>query len=211
VFTVNDGVDALLLGMFFFGLLFTLGTLLLGVADLGFGHGGGDVGHAGHLGHGGHGDHGGHAGHDGPSAINLGVILAFITWFGGIAYLARNGLSIPLLISLLLGIAGGLLGGMAIFRLLKLVRSKETVLRAEDYRLPGVIARVTSSIREGGTGEVVYVQQGVRQVAAARSSDGTAIPRGAEVVILRIEKGIVYVDLWDNLVESREREPARLP
>ncbi len=199
MFSINDGVDALLLGMFFFGLLFTLGSLLLGVADLGFGHVHGDVGH---------GDHGGH---DGPSAINLAVILAFITWFGGVAYLARNGAGIPLLISLLIGLAGGVLGGMAIFRLLRLVRSKETVLRAEDYRLPGVIARVTSSIRENGTGEVVYVQQGVRQVSAARAVEGVAIPRGAEVVILRAEKGIVYVDLWDTLIEAKEREPARLP
>jgi len=204
VFSVNDGVDALLLGIFFFGLLFTLGTLLLGIADLGFGHasGHGDAGHGGH---------GGHGGHDVSGALNFGVILAFITWFGGIAYLARNGLSIPLLLSLLIGIAGGVLGGMAVYRLLRLVRSKETVLRAEDYRLPGVIARVTSSIRENGTGEVVYVQQGVRQVAAARSTDGTAIPRGAEVVILRLERGIVYVDLWENLMERTEREPARLP
>ena len=198
MFSVNDGVDALLLGMFFFGLLFTLGTLLLGVADLGIGHGH-DVGH---------GDHGGH---DASGALNLGVILAFITWFGGVAYLARNGLGIPLLFSLVIGFAAGVLGGMVIFRLLRLVRSKETVLRSEDYRLPGVIARVTSSIRENGTGEVVYVQQGVRQVAAARSATGLPIPRGAEVVILRFERGIVYVDLWDNLIERTEREPARLP
>lgn len=194
MFTVNDGVDALLIGMFFFGLMFTLGTLLLGVADLGFGH-----------------VHGDHGGHDGPSAINLGVILAFITWFGGISYLARNGLSIPLLISLVLGIAGGLLGGVAIVRLLSVVRSKETVLHAEDYRLPGMIARVTSSIRENGTGEVVYVQNGVRQVAAARSAEGVAIPRGSEVVILRADRGIVYVDLWDNLIERPQRETMRLP
>jgi membrane-bound ClpP family serine protease len=196
VFTVNDGFDAILIGMFLFGLMFTAGTLLLGVADIGVGHF--------------HGDHGG-GGHDGPSAINLGVILAFITWFGGIGYLARNGLSIPLLISLVLGVAGGVLGGMAIFRLLAVVRSKETVMRSEDYRLPGVIARVTSSIREDGTGEVVYVQNGVRQVAAARSSEGTAIPRGAEVVILRADRGIVYVDLWDKLIERPERETVRLP
>lgn len=196
MFTINDGFDALLIGMFLFGLMFTAGTLLLGVADFGMGHI--------------HADHGG-TGHDGPSAINLGVILAFITWFGGVAYLARNGLSIPLLISLLLGIIGGVLGGMAIFRLLAVVRSKETVMRSEDYRLPGVIARVTSSIRENGTGEVVYVQNGVRQVAAARSSDGAAISRGSEVVILRADRGIVYVDLWDNLMERPEREAARLP
>jgi len=80
------------------------------------------------------------------------------------------------------------------------------VLKPEDYRLPGQIARVTSSIREGGTGEVVYVQQGVRQVAAARSDRGEPIPRGAEVIILRVDKGIVYVDFWDQLVGNQERQ-----
>ena len=79
-------------------------------------------------------------------------------------------------------------------------------MRPEDYRLPGQIARVTSSIREGGTGEVVYIQGGVRQVAAARSANGTPIARGVEVVILRNEKGIVYVDVWDQLVGSFETD-----
>ena len=199
MFSINDGADALLLGMFFFGLLFTIGSLLLGVLDLGFGHapGHGDLAH-------------GDAGHDIPSVLNLGVILAFITWFGGVAYLARNGLSIPLVIALVIGIGGGVLGGMAIYRLLRIVRSNESVLRAEDYRLPGVIARVTSSIREQGTGEVVYTQQGVRHVAAARGEGGRAIPRGAEVVILRVDRGIAYVDLWDTLVESPEDSPTSL-
>ena len=79
-------------------------------------------------------------------------------------------------------------------------------MRPEDYRLPGQIAHVTSSIREGGTGEVVYIQGGVRQVSAARSANGTPIARGVEVVILRNEKGIVYVDIWDQLVGSFETD-----
>ena len=104
----------------------------------------------------------------------------------------------------MVGLAGGFLGAWLVYKLLMLVRSQEQVMKSEDYRLPGVIARVTSSIREGGTGEVVYVQGGVRQVAAARAADGAAIPRGAEVVILKNERGIVYVELWDDLISSHE-------
>lgn len=191
---VNDAFDAVLLGMFFFGLLFTLGSLLLGVADLGF-----DAHHPNH------GDHFGHG------VLNVGVILTFITWFGGVGYLARNGLGVPLLLALVAGVGAAIVGGALIHRLFRYVRSRENVLRPEDFHLPGVIARVTSSIRENGTGEVVYVQQGVRQVSAARAADGSAIPQGAEVVILRSDRGVVYVDLWDRLVDSTESRLTPLP
>jgi hypothetical protein len=190
VFSVNDWLDGVLLGAFFFGLLFSVASLLLGFADL-------SIGGA----HVGHGDHGGH---DGPSTLNFGVILAFITWFGGIAYLLRDGLNLFAPISILLGIGAGFVGGYLVRRLFLYARSQETVLNPDDYRLPGVIAKVTSSIREGGTGEVMYVQQGVRQVSAARAEKGVAVPRGVEVVILRRDKGVVYVDLWENLVDPTD-------
>jgi membrane protein implicated in regulation of membrane protease activity len=166
-------------------------SLAMGVADLGWGHA----------------DHG----HDGPGPLNLAVLLAFITWFGGIAYLLRTGLDVAAFFAIVVGIAGGVFGGILIYRLMKLMRSHETIKRAEDYRMPGVIARVTSSIREGGTGEVVYEQAGVRHVAAARASSGRAIPRGTEVVVMNMDRGIVYVELWDELMQSREERKIAAP
>jgi hypothetical protein len=191
VFTVNDTLDAILLGAFLFGLIFSVVSLAMGVADLGWGHA----------------DHG----HDGPGPLNLAVLLAFITWFGGIAYLLRTGLDVAAFFAIVVGIAGGVFGGILIYRLMKLMRSHETIMRAEDYRMPGVIARVTSSIREGGTGEVVYEQAGVRHVAAARASSGRAIPRGTEVVVMNMDRGIVYVELWDELMQSREERKIAAP
>lgn len=195
MFSVNDWLDGILLGAFFFGLVFSVAALLLGFADLSIG--------GAHIGHG---DHGGH---DGPSTLNIGVILAFITWFGGIAYLLRDGLDLFAPIALVIGIGAGFLGGYLVRRLFLYARSQETIMNPADYRLPGVIARVTSSIRESGTGEVTYVQMGVRQVSAARSDKGVAISKGAEVVILRRDKGVVYVDLWENLVDRPDssRDP----
>lgn len=191
MFAVNDTLDAILLGAFFFGLIFSVVSLVMGVADLGWGH----PGH----------------GHDGPGPLNLAVLLAFITWFGGVAYLLRTGLGLPAVLAVIVGIAGGVLGGVVVYRLMKVMRSHETVIRAEDYRMPGVIARVTSSIREGGTGEVVYEQAGVRHVAAARAVSGAAIPRGTEVVVMRLDRGIVYVELWDVLMQSREEKKLTAP
>ncbi len=96
---VNDGLDALFLGSFLFGLLFSAVSLLLGGAHVGHLHV-----HLGRLHAGG--------GHDdgtvGP--LNSTTILAFIAWFGGVGYLVRNGLGSNVLVSVLLGAVGGAIG-----------------------------------------------------------------------------------------------------
>ncbi|MBM3334773.1 hypothetical protein FJY63_08940, partial [Candidatus Sumerlaeota bacterium] len=50
-------------------------------------------------------------------------------------------------------------------------------------------ADVTTPIPEGGTGEIAFVARGLRQNAPARSDDGKAIERPAEVEIVRIVGG----------------------
>jgi hypothetical protein len=61
-----------------------------------------------------------------------------------------------------------------------------------------VLGRVSSPIREKGTGEIVYTQMGTRRVCGARSEDDSAVSRGMEVVVTRYEKGIAYVRLWSD-------------
>ena len=71
-------------------------------------------------------------------------------------------------------------------------------MSAESTRMDGVVARVSDSIRaDGGTGEILFSQADARRSAAARSEEGTAIPRGTEVVVLRYSKGIAYVSPLD--------------
>ena len=71
-----------------------------------------------------------------------------------------------------------------------------------------VLGTVSSSIREGGTGEILYSQVGTRRVCGARSEDGTAIAKGTEVVVTRYEKGIAYVQLWSEMSGSGDEEVA---
>jgi hypothetical protein len=76
-------------------------------------------------------------------------------------------------------------------------------LDSEDYEMPGTIGRLSVAIREGGTGELVYSKGGTRRVAGARSEDGKPLERGAEVVVVRHERGIAYVQSFDEYMESR--------
>jgi hypothetical protein len=46
---------------------------------------------------------------------------------------------------------------------------------------------------------MIYSRAGSRRCAAARSEDGTEMPRDTEVVVTKFEKGIVYVRRWDDL------------
>lgn len=183
MFQVNDVLDAVLLGCFFFGLLFAV--LLLVVGDLGA-----------------------EADGDGPIPINLSVVLAFLGWFGGVGYLTRNAAEWPTTLALLVGTVGGVVGALAVGKVTAaLVSPKGAVLDPADYRLPGTIAQVSSSIRAGGVGEIVYEQGGTRQVSAARAAGGRAIPRGAEVVLLESRGGTAVVEPSEIFFASRDERP----
>lgn len=172
---------------FTLGLVFSLLSAFSGLGHLHLGHF--------HLGHAASGH--GHAGQRGgaSSAFNGFTIAAFLCWFGGVGYLLRNftGLLLPLV--LVLAALSGLLGASLIYGLLfKVLLPRERLLTAEDTRMEGVVAHVSDAIHAGGgTGEVLFSQDGVRRHAAARSQDGTLIERGTEVVVLRYERGIAWV------------------
>jgi hypothetical protein len=210
---VNDALDAVLLGAFFFGLIVTGLAFALGVADLSVGHFG-DIGHVGPHGHlPGHGHTAARGATRGARSdliqpFNIGTIMAFVTWFGGVSYLVRNGLGWWAIVALPIGLLAGLFAGYFVFLILRALQSGERVLLAEDYRIEGVIGHLSSSIREGGTGEVIYEQRGVRQVSAAKSATGLPIGRGAEVVIVRREHGVAYVEPWESFLGDRHADLA---
>jgi len=104
----------------------------------------------------------------------------------------------------------GLAGAAIVFRFLaKVLTHPEENLDPADYVMIGTLGRLTIGIRDGGTGEIVYTQGGTRKSAGARSDDGRAIEKGTEVVITRYEKGIAYVQRWDELAGESTSESAR--
>jgi hypothetical protein len=145
--------------------------------------------------------HGGHSGHgDGSTPLNLTVILMFLTWFGGAGYLMTHSQNAAAAVALPVAGAAGFAGGTLMYLVMaRVFMANERPLREEDFEMVGVIGHVSSSIRETGTGELIYTQQGTRRSCGARSDDGRPIERGAEVVVMNYEKGIAYVRRFEEL------------
>ncbi|MGA3188963.1 MAG: hypothetical protein ABSF22_17805 [Bryobacteraceae bacterium] len=146
-----------------------------------------------------HGHHHVHGGKGGVSPLNFGTFAAFLCWFGGTGYLLGRYASIWVYLALLISVMSGLGGAAAIFWFLWKLNKHEKPLDPADYDMIGMLGKVASPIRRGGTGELIYSLAGSRRCAPARSEDGAEIPRDTEVVVTRFEKGIVYVRRWDDL------------
>ena len=158
-----------------------------------------------HLGHGGAGHlavRGGHTaqGKGGVSPINAFTLAAFLGWFGGCGYLLERYANLLTVVILGAAIVAGLAGAAILFWFLaKVLLPHEHELTAEETAVAGVLGRVSGPIREGGTGEIQFSQNGARRFAVARSEAGVAIPRGVEVVVMRYEQGIAWVRPWDEV------------
>jgi membrane protein implicated in regulation of membrane protease activity len=197
---------------FAFGFIFSMVSVLIGHLHLDFGHGhSADFGHghAGDFADSGHADthtHHGHGADDrggGVSPFNLATGAAFLAWFGGTGYLITRFYAMWFMTTLAMAAAAGTAGGWVVYLFLSrvLIRSREH-LDPADYDMVGVLGTVSGPIRAGGTGEILFSQQGVRRSAPARSEDGSAVAGGAEVVVTRYESGIAYVRRWEDLTGS---------
>lgn len=145
----------------------------------------------------------GHAHADGVSALNLTNIMVFVTWFGAAGYLVTRYNSSVAGVALLASTAAGLSGGALMYLFLaRVLTAHEQPLTDADFDMVGVLGHLSMPIRVGGTGELIYSQEGTRRSCGARSEEGTEIERGTEVVVMRYDKGIAYVRRWDEKKQS---------
>jgi hypothetical protein len=138
--------------------------------------------------------------HQSVSPFNFFTIAVFLAWFGGTGYLLTRFSTIVFALGLVISTGVGLVGAGIVFAFLaKVLMSPEALMDPADYEMVGVVARVGSPIREGGTGEIIYSQARSRRACPARSDDNVAIERDAEVVVTRYEKGIAYIRRWEEV------------
>ncbi len=212
----TDPLSLIFIACFLFGLVFLLGTALLG----NLGHGGGHViGHT-HVGShiGGHAAHlhvasragrigrGGHSGQSIFSYISPLSIALFLIGFGFFGYVFHTAtlLAGPLIFSF--SIIGGLL--IAAFLLIAMNRifkdsEGSTVQDVSDRT--GLLGTVSITIPEKGLGEILYVSPGgLRKSIPARSTDGGRIERDQEVVVVNYQNGVADVDTWEHFASQED-------
>jgi len=188
---VLDGLDASYLGCFVFGLLVAAASHLLAAFHVQshFHHplSHGSVVHGGPL----------HVHQAAPwrTVLAPGPTLAFVSWFGGVGYQARRLIEPAPPASLALAAIGGAAGAAIVWWVMdRIVRPNDRALDPADFRVAGLTARVSSGIRSGGVGEIVYELQGTRWVSAARADRDGPVPRGRMVVIRDSERGVAVVE-----------------
>jgi membrane protein implicated in regulation of membrane protease activity len=148
-----------------------------------------------------------HTGHQSPvSPFNFVTLTAFLAWFGGTGFLITRFSSIWFALGLLIALGAGLFGAGVVFLFLtRVLISREENMDSADYEMVGVLGRISMPIRENGTGEIIYSQAGTRRTCGARSENGSALEKGAEIVVTRYDKGIAYVRLWEEISNDELR------
>jgi len=186
---------------FVVGLVLSLLSLLGGMGHISW-HFHLPHGHVGHLPHAGHIAHG--AGGRGSTSAtvpwwNAFSVMIFLCWFGAAGYLLTRYGSFVAAVVLVLSLLCGVIGGAIIFLfLVKVLLPHDRELTADETDVVGAVGRVSSPIRAGGTGEMVYEQLGAVRSAPARAENGEAIQKQEEVFVVRYEKGIAYVRRWTD-------------
>jgi hypothetical protein len=145
----------------------------------------------------------GPGGSNGVSPLNVSTMMAFLAWFGGTGYLLTSEfrwLAIPALTMATL--AGGIGALMVFWVMAHVLWSPEESMQSADYQMVGVLGRIGQSVRDGGTGELIYSHRGTRHSCGARSADGRPIENGAEVVVTAYDRGIAQVRRWNDLVDG---------
>src|SRR5437870_4367641 len=216
----TDALSLFFLACFLFGLLFLLGTALLG--NLAHGHVGVHsvshhigvhvTGHAPATHSGGphavsHGTqvatHGpaqttGHTGSTQGNAstllsyLNPTSVVLFLLGFGFFGYVFHNTAHLILPLTLVFaGVSGIIIAGLMLIMLARVFGDSEGATVQDVSDRTGLLGKVSITIQEGSLGEILYISPGgMRKSIPARSVDGQRLERGQEVVVVNYQNGV---------------------
>ena len=134
--------------------------------------------------------------------LNAPTSAAFAVVFGAMGYLLSSKSSLSsVTILVIVTIAASIMTAAAITLMAQWALPHAGSPSDEDST-QGLPALVTRPISPSARGEISYQSNGEQHVVLAESTDATAIPSGAEVVIDTIKNGVARVELWST-VEQR--------
>lgn len=137
-------------------------------------------------------------------SLRAPILAAGLMAAGLVGYLLERFGSLATWHAALWGVASAAVAGLLAARFVRQWATRAATEDAPDprYSLQGHIAHVIAPATGHGLAQIEYTANGVRVIAAARSLDETPLDPGTEVVIDRLEDGVVYVEAWVQ-VEQR--------
>ncbi|WP_233181664.1 hypothetical protein [Paenibacillus sonchi] len=155
---------------------------------------GGFHGHglAGHL-HAGGGDAGG------PGFVPILPLMVFVTVWGGTGYVLTRFSGMNMLAVLLISTVVALLVGCLMYAVLARVMTRyDNSMNELDYEQAGQLGYISISAADGAVGEMKYVLHGTMRSIGVRAEPGQQLAKGDRVIILKVEKGMASVTLFER-------------
>ncbi|AST89811.1 hypothetical protein ACWE42_11500 [Sutcliffiella cohnii] len=138
--------------------------------------------------------------------LNPTVILSFFTIFSASGYILEKFFGVESVVALIISSLFSLLA-VALLYLFVLVplKSAETSLGYSDEDLKGKVAKVIISIPRDGFGEIVLTIGGSTVSRSAQSYYNEEIAYETEVLIIDVNKGVVFVTPYNEFIEKNQQ------
>ncbi|WP_156830205.1 hypothetical protein [Paenibacillus sp. HW567] len=159
---------------------------------------GGFHGHGltGHL-HAGGGDAGG------PGFVPILPLMVFVTVWGGTGYVLSRFSGMNMLAVVLICTVVALLLGCLIYGVLARVMTRyDSSMNELDYEQVGQLGYISISAVDGAVGEMKYVLHGTMRSIGVRAETGQRLAKGDRVIILKVDKGMATVTLFERDIEQ---------
>ncbi|MGN7764891.1 hypothetical protein [Paenibacillus sp. 22594] len=155
---------------------------------------GGFHGHglAGHL-HAGGGDAGG------PGFVPILPLMVFVTVWGGTGYVLSRFSEMRMLAVVLICTVLALLLGCVMYAVLARVMTRyDSSMNERDYEQVGQLGYISIPAADGAVGEMKYVLHGTMRSIGVRAESGQLLSKGDRVIILKVDKGMAVVTLFER-------------
>ncbi|WP_156118567.1 hypothetical protein [Paenibacillus sp. FSL P4-0081] len=147
---------------------------------------------AGHL-HAGGGDAGG------PGFVPILPLMVFVTVWGGSGYVLIRFSGMSVLAVVLICTMIALLTGCLMYAVLARVMTRyDSSMNELDYEQAGQLGYISVPAADGAAGEMKYVLHGTMRSIGVRAATGQQLVRGDRVIILKVDKGMAEVTLFER-------------
>ncbi|WP_187355454.1 hypothetical protein ['Paenibacillus yunnanensis' Narsing Rao et al. 2020] len=130
-------------------------------------------------------------------------MMVFITVWGGTGYaLTRFSEMTMLAVMLLCTIVALLLGSLMYIVLARVMIRYDNSMNETEYEQTGQLGYISIAAGDGAVGEMKYVLHGTMRSIGVRAEMGQQLAKGDRVIILKVDKGIAAVTLFDRQIEQ---------
>ncbi|GGG08786.1 hypothetical protein GCM10010912_61690 [Paenibacillus albidus] len=130
-------------------------------------------------------------------------LMVFVTVWGGTGYVLTRFSGMNMLaVVLICTVVALLLGCLMYAGLARVMTRYDSSMNEMDYEQAGQLGYISISAVDGAVGEMKYVLHGTMRSIGVRAETGQQLDKGDRVIILKVDKGMAAVTLFEREIEK---------